>query len=75
MTLIKPGPPLRRQTSATYRNRPLVIELYPGFLTVRPKGKRTPFGIEYGAVYEVAMKLAARAALAERAAKKQRRRA
>lgn len=62
--------PVERETAAQYRGRALIVTLFPGYLTLKPKGTRQVFGIDYRAIYEAAMKLAARQALAERVASK-----
>ncbi len=65
--------PVRRETASTYRGRPLVIELHPGYLEIRPKGKRTRVAIPYDAVLELGWKMIARAERVEKIAAKKRR--
>ena len=52
---------LRRQTGSTYRGRPLVVELHPGYLTLREKGKRSTVDVPYDAIHALGWRLAARA--------------
>lgn len=59
---------VRRETATTYRGRALVVELHPGYLSIRQKGKRTPVTVDYAAVYELGWKMIARAQRAEKQA-------
>ena len=70
MTLIKPSSPIKRETATVYRRRALIVELHPGFLTIREKGRRDSVALEYGAAYECALRMRARAERAEKAKKK-----
>ncbi len=47
MTPIKPESPVKRETSATERGRPIVIGLHPKYLTLRVKGQRRAFQLTY----------------------------
>ena len=61
MTQIKSDSVLRRETATLYRGRPLLVELHPGFMLVREKGRREGgYSIDYRAVYEAAAKIHAR---------------
>lgn len=75
MTAISPASPVRRETATTVRGRALVVELHPGYLTVRQKGKRRAVAVSYDAVMDLGYKLLARAeAEARRTAGKRRKR-
>jgi hypothetical protein len=50
---------IQRQTKATHRGRPLVIELHPGFLAIWPKGNRERYTITYEAIFSRAALLSA----------------
>src|SRR5215471_16177509 len=50
MTTLKPGAPVRRETAVYYRRRPLLVELHPGYLTLREKGKRFTLAVDYQAM-------------------------
>lgn len=52
--------PVRRETAACYRGRPLVVELHPGYLELREKGKRQAVTLDYHTALEVGYKLLAR---------------
>lgn len=54
----------KRETSILYRGRHLIVELHPGFFSIGPKGKGAQHrvAVEYGAIYEMGMKLRAREA-------------
>ena len=60
MTSLKPSTALVRETATCYRGRPLLVLLHAGYMTVRPKGTRQAYSVDYRAVYELAGKLAAR---------------
>ena len=70
MTAVSVGKPTRRETAVCVRGRALIVELHPGFLTVREKGRRQAASVDYRAVYDLAYKLLARQAAAEKAASK-----
>jgi len=65
-TLITAARILKRETASTYRGRPLVIELHPGYLTLRQKGKRSQVKVDYAACLELGYKILDRAARAEK---------
>ncbi len=52
--------PIRRETAVTYRGRPLVAELHPGYVTVRQKGCRAAVSVDWATVYETGWKMLAR---------------
>lgn len=61
MTQISPQTPLRRETSVYYRGRPLIVELHPGYLTLREKGRREAVAVDYRAILDLGYKIKARA--------------
>jgi hypothetical protein len=60
MTSIKSDSPVIRETGAAYRGRPLIVELHPGYLTLREKGRRDIVSIDYATAYELGWKMKAR---------------
>ena len=52
--------PVRRETAACYRGRPLLVELHPGYLVLREKGTRRAVTVDYKTALEVGYKLLAR---------------
>ena len=62
MTKIASDSPVKRETATLYRGKPLVVELHAGYMTVSRKRERLSVAIDYAAVYETAMKIAAREA-------------
>lgn len=58
--------PVRRETAATTRGRSLIVELHPGYMTLREKGRRFKMSVEYGAVLHLAYKQLAAQRLAEK---------
>lgn len=62
MTKLNSSRPVVRETAVCYRGRrPLVVELWPGFLVIRSKGKKSDtYTIDYQAIYETAAKIEAR---------------
>jgi len=62
--------PVKRETRATVKGRPLIITLYPSWLEVREKGRRWRYTIDYQCLYQVAAKLFAAEKQREKAAKK-----
>jgi hypothetical protein len=69
-TLIQPERIVKRETASTHRGRPLIVELHPGYLTLRQKGRRSAVAVDYGAVLDLGYKILARAERAEKLAKK-----
>ena len=62
--------PVRRETGAIVKGRPLVVELHAGYLTLRSKGKRHTVTVDYRAVLDLGYRILARAAAEEKAARK-----
>ena len=59
--------PVRRETAACYRGRPLIVELHPGYLVLREKRTRRAVTVDYKTALEVGYKILARHEQAERA--------
>jgi len=74
MTRISPASPVRRETDAHYKGKPLVVELHPGFIVMGEKRKKHRVTIDYATVYETAWKIMARAEAAQRKTQKKRKR-
>ena len=68
MTRLNPTTALRRQTDVKEKGDPLVVELHPLYLRMRTKGSRTAYNLPWGAAFDCARKIAARAAALEKAA-------
>lgn len=62
--------PVTRETNATYRRRPLIVTVTGHLLVMREKGRRLKFDVSIDAVYDLAMKLQARAAREEKKARR-----
>jgi hypothetical protein len=62
--------PVKRETLATYRNRPIIVELHQTYLIVRLKGTRQRLQLEYRACLDLAWKLLARQEREEKLAKR-----
>ena len=62
--------PVARETASLYRGRPLIVELRPWGVVLREKGRRLAVPVDYRAVYDLGFKIMARAAAAEKKAKK-----
>ncbi len=62
MTKLTTSRPVVRETAVSLRGRhPLVVELWPGFLVIRTKGRKSDtYTIDYQAIYETAAKIEAR---------------
>jgi hypothetical protein len=69
MTELKSESPTIRQTGALERTRPIVVELWPRYLTIRLKGLRSGYNVDYGAILDLGRK---RAWLRKRAEKRKR---
>jgi hypothetical protein len=69
VTRISSASPVRRETDVHYRGRALVVELHPGFLTLKEKGKRYRVSVGYDAILSLGFKLLARAEAAEKKSK------
>jgi hypothetical protein len=48
--------PIRRETQSIYRRRAIVVELGAVTMTLRPKGLRKGFELDYESALELAMK-------------------
>jgi hypothetical protein len=70
MVTIKPASKLTRETAAVYRGRALVIELHPGYCSVRLKGTKQAVSVDYRTVLETGYKILARQAASEKAARR-----
>lgn len=56
MTKLDSNHPLIRETALSERGRPILVELHPGFLILRLKGKRDRYSVPYDAVLWLAIK-------------------
>ena len=61
MTTLKADRPLVRETSLYHRGKLLTVSLHPGYLTIRQKGTRTKFAVDYGSLWDFGAKIAANA--------------
>lgn len=57
MTTLHHDHPVTRETFSLYRGRPLVVRLKPRTLEIREKGRRDTLSVDYGVLYEFALKL------------------
>lgn len=48
---------VRAETSAIYRGRPLLIELFPHSVQIHPKGVRESYNVPWLAIFELGQKL------------------
>ncbi len=62
--------PLKRESLTRWRGRPLILELGPFSLTVREKGRRAGYEVDYQAIFSLGAKKKAQEVRAERASKK-----
>lgn len=60
MTKLTPDKTIKRETASFDRTDPLVIELHPKYLEIRPKGTRSGVTVDYGAIYDLGRRLQAR---------------
>jgi hypothetical protein len=60
MTKLNSESPVVRETSAQYRGRVIVVELMPGYMRLRFKGKQESHILDYEVAVECAMKVEAR---------------
>lgn len=65
MTTIHHDHPVTRETFTQYRGRPLVVRLTPRTIEIREKGRRDVLAVDYGVLYEFALKLRWRRTQAE----------
>ena len=63
MTKIRPDSPVVRETDLSERGDALVVMLEPRRLTIRLKGRREAHSVDYGAILDLARKLAFRRSL------------
>lgn len=59
----------RRETATLYRGRPLIVRLKPRTIEIHEKGRRDVLSMDYGALYEFALKLRWKSAQAEKRTK------
>ena len=60
MTKLNSESPVIRETASQYRGRAIVVELMPGYMRLRFKGKRESHILDYPVAIECAMKVEAR---------------
>ena len=70
--IIKRKTILRAETSASFRGRPLLIELRPYAVFIREKGRRKGFEVDWESIFSLGAKKAAEQSRQERKAKKRR---
>ena len=63
MTKIRPDSPVVRETDVFERTDALVVSLEPRRLTIRLKGRREALSVDYGAILDLARKMAYRRGL------------
>ena len=63
MTKLRPGAPLVRETDVFERTNALIVSLEPRNLTIRLKGRREALSVDYGAILDLARKIAYRRGL------------
>ncbi len=61
--------PTIRELSACNKGRPLVIEVFPGYLTLREKGRRFKVSVDYQSVLHLGYKKLANEKKAQRKAR------
>ncbi len=55
MTELAHDSALSRETAVNYKGRPIIVELHPGYMVVRLKGKRSEkYMLSYNAAFEAA---------------------
>lgn len=57
--LTSQSPVVSRETAAEYRGKPLIVDLHPGYITIRRKREQDSFMVAYHDLYEYAQKVAA----------------
>ena len=60
MTKLHSESPVVRETASQYRGRAIVVELMPGYMRLRFKGKQESHILDYEVAVECAMKVEAR---------------
>jgi hypothetical protein len=58
MTKLRPAAPVIRETDVFERGDALIVSLEPRNLTIRLKGRREAHSVDYGAILDLARKLA-----------------
>ena len=58
MTKIRPDSPVVRETDVYERTEALIVSLKPRCLTIRLKGRRETLSVDYGAILDLARRLA-----------------
>ncbi len=71
-TQLHTGKPVKRETAVVYRGRPIIIEIHPGFLKLREKGRRSAVALDYRTMLDVAYKILWRQEQAEKKAGRKR---
>jgi hypothetical protein len=69
MTKLNSEKPVVRETAAMYRGREIVVEMFPGHMKFRFKGKQEFLVLDYEVAVECATKVEARERLAEKGVK------
>jgi hypothetical protein len=62
--------PVKRETSALVRRRALIVDVQPHAAVMREKGRRDRVEVPWDAIYDLGLKLRARAARAEKLAER-----
>lgn len=57
VTVLHEANAVQRETCSYYRRRPLVVKLRPRYIEIREKGRRDTLQVDYGVLYEFAMKM------------------
>jgi hypothetical protein len=61
---------VRRETAVVCRGRLLIVELHPGYLTLRQKGRRQSVVVDYRAAFDLGHKILFRSQQADKKGKK-----
>lgn len=56
MTKIHSDKPLTRETSTTYKGKPLCLELHQGYLVIHPKGSQEKYMVDYTSIFHLGAK-------------------
>jgi hypothetical protein len=67
--------PIRRETPALWRGRPLIIVVFPYDVTIHPKGLRTAYHVTYEQIFRLGAENEVKRIREERAAKRKANRA
>jgi hypothetical protein len=65
MTELKPSGQVRK-TAVTIKNRALIVELFPGYLTIREARRKVAYPINWHSIFVAAARIAADHAREER---------